>query len=46
MLAIGRDGSEASVDERLREIAVNQCCVLGYTSGTTGNPKVKWYANP
>ena len=24
---------------RLENIAINQCCTLVYTSGTTGNPK-------
>jgi len=32
---LGDDGLEG----RLRRIAVNQCCTLVYTSGTTGNPK-------
>lgn len=27
------------LDDRLRRIAVNQCCALIYTSGTTGQPK-------
>ena len=27
------------LDERLKRIAVNQCCLLVYTSGTTGQPK-------
>ena len=35
VLEIGRDNSESSLDERLRNIAINQCCVLSYTSGTT-----------
>ena len=35
----GADNSESSLDERLRNIAINQCCVLSYTSGTTGDPK-------
>ena len=39
VLQIGKDNSEGSLDERLRNIAINQCCVLSYTSGTTGNPK-------
>ena len=29
----GGDNSESSLDERLRNIAINQCCVLSYTSG-------------
>jgi len=39
LLNIGKDSLDLSLDERLRSIAVNQCCVLCYTSGTTGNPK-------
>ena len=35
----GEDTSDSVLDERLRNIAVNQCCVVSYTSGTTGNPK-------
>ena len=33
VLEIGKDNSESSLDERLRNIAINQCCVLSYTSG-------------
>merc|ERR1719376_678476 len=32
-------GSEEELDDRLKRIAVNQCCALIYTSGTTGQPK-------
>ena len=39
IVRIGRGASDRLLDERLAGIAVNQCCVLGYTSGTTGNPK-------
>ena len=27
------------LEERLKQIAINQCCRLVYTSGTTGAPK-------
>ena len=30
---------ERALNERLKQIAVNQCCLLVYTSGTTGQPK-------
>ena len=36
---LGRDQTEACLAERLANMAVNQCCVVSYTSGTTGNPK-------
>ena len=36
VLEIGRDNSESSLVERLRNIAINQCCVLSYTSGNSG----------
>ena len=39
LIGAGRDQTEASLAERLSNIAVNQCCVVSYTSGTTGNPK-------
>ena len=39
LMEIGKDQTDSCLDERLRNIAVNQCCTLGYTSGTTGNPK-------
>ena len=35
----GRATSHSCLDERLSNIAINQCCVLSYTSGTTGDPK-------
>merc|ERR1712226_275361 len=30
---------ESEVLERQKRMAINQCCLLVYTSGTTGNPK-------
>ena len=39
LLKIGKDATDRILDERLKAIAVNQCCLLMYTSGTTGNPK-------
>ena len=39
LLEIGKKESDDEVNERLKKIAVNQCCVLVYTSGTTGPPK-------
>ena len=39
LLEIGRNTSDTLLSERLSHIAVNQCCVLSYTSGTTGSYK-------
>ena len=39
LLEIGRNESDDEIDQRLKQIAINQCCVLVYTSGTTGPPK-------
>ena len=33
------DMNDQPVLERQRNMAINQCCILVYTSGTTGNPK-------
>ena len=38
-LLSGQDQTETCLEERLATMAVNQCCVVSYTSGTTGNPK-------
>ena len=35
----GKTLGEDNLNHRLKRIAVNQCCTLVYTSGTTGNPK-------
>ncbi len=40
LMEIGeKEGSDEALDERIKQIAVNQCCALVYTSGTTGTPK-------
>jgi len=35
----GKTIGDDELENRLRRIAINQCCTLVYTSGTTGNPK-------
>ena len=37
--ALGKNQTGQGLEERLANIAINQCCTLVYTSGTTGNPK-------
>lgn len=39
LLNRGNSLDDASLESRLRGIAINQCSTLIYTSGTTGNPK-------
>ncbi|XP_018019281.1 long-chain-fatty-acid--CoA ligase ACSBG2 [Hyalella azteca] len=39
LLQLGYDEPEEPLQERLKRMAVNQCCTLIYTSGTTGPPK-------
>jgi len=39
LMLIGSQEPDSILEERLRKIAINQCCTLIYTSGTTGNPK-------
>ena len=39
LLKIGEDNIDTTLDERISNIGVNQCCIVSYTSGTTGNPK-------
>ena len=36
---LGKGQSEEALNQRLENIAINQCSTLVYTSGTTGNPK-------
>ena len=40
LLAKGEAETDDELEERLKAIAINQCCALIYTSGTTGPPKV------
>ena len=44
----GRPETDTSNDqpvlERQKNMAINQCCILVYTSGTTGHPKGKFTA--
>ena len=35
----GEQESDELLDERLKQVVINQCCHLVYTSGTTGPPK-------
>ena len=39
LMDLGRAQSESGLNDRLSRMAINQCCLLVYTSGTTGNPK-------
>ncbi|XP_068234472.1 long-chain-fatty-acid--CoA ligase ACSBG2-like [Palaemon carinicauda] len=39
LLEIGEQESDEELEERLKQIAINQCCLLVYTSGTTGVSK-------
>jgi len=39
LLAKGNGESDEALEARLNQIAINQCCHLVYTSGTTGPPK-------
>ena len=38
-MELGKSQPDSVLEERLRNLAINQCCILVYTSGTTGNPK-------
>ena len=42
VLEMGAEAEERELEDRLRRMAINQCCTLIYTSGTTGRPKVHW----
>ena len=39
LLELGKKESDDEINDRLSQIAINQCCILVYTSGTTGPPK-------
>ena len=40
LMKLGReDTNDDAVLERQSKMSINECCVLVYTSGTTGNPK-------
>lgn len=39
VINIGNVQTDHELENRLRKIAINQCCTLIYTSGTTGPPK-------
>ncbi|KAF4521073.1 hypothetical protein B566_EDAN012372 [Ephemera danica] len=39
VVKIGKTEDDEQLNERIKRIAVNQCCTLVYTSGTTGDPK-------
>ena len=41
LLQIGIKEGDDLLEDRLKRIAINQCCGLIYTSGTTGLPKVR-----
>ena len=40
LLDMGGKVEEDELEDRLKRMAINQCCSLIYTSGTTGMPKV------
>ena len=39
LLEKGKNESDEALDQRLKQVCINQCCHLVYTSGTTGPPK-------
>ena len=39
LIELGKKTSDDLLRDRLEQIAINQCCHLVYTSGTTGSPK-------
>ena len=47
-MKLGQDKNDDAMIERQKNMAINECCILVYTSGTTGNPKgsliiTKWF---
>ena len=40
-MRLGAKETEEVLEDRLKRIAINQCCGLIFTSGTTGMPKVQ-----
>ena len=40
LMRLGVEEPDDALEDRLRRIAINQCCGLIFTSGTTGMPKV------
>ncbi len=41
LMQLGAEQTDDDINKRTEEMAVNQCAVLVYTSGTTGYPKVR-----
>jgi len=39
LIELGKKESDDELNQRIKDIAINKCCVLVYTSGTTGQPK-------
>ena len=39
LMELGKKQPDSVLEDRLKQISINQCCTLIYTSGTTGNPK-------
>ena len=44
LLQVGREQSDELLEERLEQQAVNQACMVVYTSGTTGSTTVRGQA--
>ena len=40
LIQLGAKQEDKELNDRLARIAINQCCMVLYTSGTTGKPKV------